>query len=62
MVNDLEEISITHQDVQDREPLKKRLGRHRSFYGKPKVKTGKVSTEEMREKRCTPQLVENKIM
>lgn len=43
---DINEVGITHEDIQEREPLKKKLRALQGFQEKPKLKTGKLWTEE----------------
>ena len=46
---DLIEVGITQEDIQEREPLKKKLRAHLRFKEKPKLKIGKSWTEERKE-------------
>lgn len=46
---DMDEVGINQDDIQEREPLKKKLKTLRSFQEKPKMKTGKQWTEERKE-------------
>lgn len=46
---DLQEVGITSEDIQEHDPLKKKLGAHQGFQEKPKLKTSKTWTEERKE-------------